>query len=193
MKRESHKLEIDDPIEIDQNESAENEKPKSKAKKKKQKTAAPNQNQNQSQSQNQNNDPNEINLEAPKMENVALQSVISQQDLPDDFGSSQAIGKIQKLLESGESIAFFTTAKIINFVKPKRIRKIVITSTGRAFFTNIGGDGVLGDIKLDSKSRVNIHNCDVKVYANKTFHFLFDNKEEGQKFVYKMKEYIDVI
>lgn len=173
IKNDNYKFAVPDDIEIQEKLT----KPKTK-KKKERKNLKQNKNQDQ-------------NLSFPLMENISTEDRVHQEELPQDFASTQAINKIRKLLEAGESIAFFTSAKIINFLKPKRIRKIVITSAGRVFFTNIGGDGILGTIQTNKKSHADISGCHVKVHGSKKiFHFVFDSKEDGEKFVEKFSQSI---
>ena len=176
---------IDDVNELEKQQ----DEPKKTKKKKEKGKSTKNQKQKQDENQNDNDDDN---LELPLMENASTENRVSQEELPQNFAAAQAISKINKLLEAGESIAFFTSAKIINFLKPKRIRKIVITSAGRTFFTNIGGDGILGTIEINDKSHADRDGSHVKVHgSNKTFHFVFENNEDGQKFVEKFLQCIN--
>ncbi|KAK8890737.1 hypothetical protein M9Y10_035522 [Tritrichomonas musculus] len=175
-----------DPDELDENEVQIKEPIKKKSKKKKDKNKEiPKQNKNTNENQAE-------SMEIPLIENATSQNLISQEDLPQDFDTAQAIGKIKKLLEGGENIAYLTSARIINFLKPKRVRKIVITSAGRIFLTNIGGDGILANIEIDKKSRTEVNGNHIKVYGSKkSFHFVFDDQNDCSTFAEKFNQCLD--
>ena len=62
------------------------------------------------------------------------------------------------------------------FLRLSRKRNLVITTAGRVFCTNLGGDGILCEIALLKESRVSVHGKRVKVHAsNGTFHFRVDD------------------
>lgn len=129
-------------------------------------------------------------VEEPPQPQQQQQQAVDEEE-PVDFNNVMAANKIERLLNRGESISLQTHAKIVKILEPKKKRTIVVTSGKRIFFTNIGGDGVLGEILTDRKSSINQTGCDVKVLAkNGSFHFIFDSTDDANAFSEKFERCI---
>lgn len=130
-----------------------------------------------------------IEVAAHPVEERAIIAEIAKEQIGTDFATVQAAGKIEKLLERGEEIAYLGQVKQRKFLKPDRIRKIVITTSGRVFCTNIGGDGILSTIEINNNSLVSVHEKKLDVRGlNGSFHFIVDDPDTHQTLVNKLRE-----